>query len=68
VTLNVNINVAPTRKNFAQRGVVDDVIDYALRDDLPILALLLYGKNEQSDLSPAQRRAVAALAAEMKRR
>ena len=31
------------------------------------LALLLYGKNEQDDLSPAQRKLVAGLAAEMKR-
>lgn len=44
------------------------VIYYVVTDDLPILALLLYGKNEQADLSPAQRKAVAALAAEMKRR
>jgi mRNA-degrading endonuclease RelE of RelBE toxin-antitoxin system len=44
------------------------VIYYVLSDDLPILALLLYGKNEQDDLSPAQRKAMAALAAEMKRR
>ena len=44
------------------------VIYYVLTDDLPILALLLYGKNEQGDLSPAQRKMVVALAAEMKRR
>ena len=44
------------------------VIYYVLTDELPILALLLYGKNEQDDLSPDQRKAVAALAAEMKRR
>ncbi len=44
------------------------VIYYVLADDLPILALLLYAKNEQSDLSPAQRKAVVALAAELKRR
>jgi len=44
------------------------VIYYVLMDDLPILALLLYGKNEQGDLSSAQRKMVAALAAEMKRR
>jgi len=41
---------------------------YVLRDNLPILALLLYGKNERGDLSPEQRKVVAALAAEMKRR
>lgn len=44
------------------------VIYYVLTDDMPILALLIYGKNEQPDLSPAQHKAVAALAAEMKRR
>jgi mRNA-degrading endonuclease RelE of RelBE toxin-antitoxin system len=44
------------------------VIYYVLDRDRPILALLLYGKNEQADLSPAQRKMVAALAAEMKRR
>lgn len=44
------------------------VIYYILTDDLPVLALLLYGKNEQADLSPAQRKIVSALAAEMKRR
>jgi len=44
------------------------LIYYVLTDDLPILALLLYGKNERSDLSPEQRKMVAALAAEMKRR
>jgi hypothetical protein len=39
-----------------------------LNKDTPILALLLYGKNEQSDLSPAQRKLVAELAQEFKRR
>lgn len=43
------------------------VIYYVLSGDRPILALLLYGKNEQTDLSPAQRKAVAVLVAEMKR-
>jgi mRNA-degrading endonuclease RelE of RelBE toxin-antitoxin system len=43
------------------------VIYYVLSDDQPILALLLYGKNEQADLSPAQRKVVAELAAQMKR-
>ncbi len=37
-----------------------------LTESQPILALLIYGKNEQDDLSSAQRKAVAALAAEMK--
>ena len=43
------------------------VIYYVLTRGQPILALLLYGKNEQGNLSPAQRRVVAAWAAEMKR-
>ena len=42
------------------------VIYYVLTDHQPILALLIYGKNEQADLSPSQRKAVAALAAQMK--
>ena len=44
------------------------VIYYVLTENQPILALLIYGKNEQGNLSPAQRRVVASLAAEMKRR
>lgn len=44
------------------------MIYHLLTEDQPILALLTYGKNEQGDLSPAQRKAVAGLAAEMKRR
>lgn len=42
------------------------VIYHVMTRDRPILALLIYGKNEQSDLSPAQRKAVSALAAELK--
>ncbi len=42
------------------------VIYYVLTESQPILALLIYGKNEQGDLSSAQRKVVAALAAEMK--
>ena len=42
------------------------VIYYVLTESQPILALLIYGKNEQSDLSPAQRKVVAGLAAAMK--
>ncbi len=42
------------------------VIYDVLTESQPILALLIYGKNEQDDLSSAQRKAVAALAAEMK--
>ncbi len=43
------------------------VIYYVLTKDMPILALLIYGKNAQSDLSPAQHKAVLALITEMKR-
>ncbi|UFN49831.1 type II toxin-antitoxin system RelE/ParE family toxin [Roseomonas sp. OT10] len=42
------------------------VIYYLLTDDLPVLALLLYGKNQQADLSSAQRAAVLTLAKAMK--
>ena len=44
------------------------VIYYVLAAHQPILALLIYAKNEQGNLSPAQRRTVAELAAAMKRR
>ncbi|MBS0562814.1 MAG: type II toxin-antitoxin system RelE/ParE family toxin [Proteobacteria bacterium] len=54
-------------KGRGKRGVFR-VIYYVLTKDRPVLALLIYGKNEQDDLSPAQRKAVADLAAEMKRR
>jgi mRNA-degrading endonuclease RelE of RelBE toxin-antitoxin system len=37
------------------------VIYYAAGDEVPILALLLYGKNERADLSPDQRRTMRAL-------
>ena len=42
------------------------VIYYVLSESQPILALLIYGKNEQGDLSPAQRKVVAALLAQIK--
>ena len=44
------------------------VIYYVLTKEQPILALLLYGKNEQGELSSAQRKVVADLAAGMTRR
>jgi hypothetical protein len=48
------------------------VVYYVLHDDLPILAIILYGKNEQADLSPEEKRGahsiVAALKAELARR
>lgn len=42
------------------------VIYYVLSEGESILALLIYGKNEQGDLSPAQCKVVAALAVQMK--
>lgn len=43
------------------------VIYYVLTDDLPILAMLIYGKNEQSNPTPEQRRALLAAVDELKR-
>ena len=34
------------------------VIYYLLNDETPILALILYGKNQQSEVSAAQRKAI----------
>ena len=42
------------------------VIYYYYDDDVPLFVLLVYGKNEQDDLTPEQRRQVAALAATIK--
>ena len=42
------------------------VIYYVLTERQPILALLIYGKNEQGDLSSAERNVLAALVPEMK--
>jgi mRNA-degrading endonuclease RelE of RelBE toxin-antitoxin system len=42
------------------------VIYYLVGDDLPIYALLIYGKNEQIDLTPEQRKVVSAFAAAIK--
>ncbi len=54
-------------KGRGKRGAFR-VIYYVGAEDLPILALLLYAKNEQPDLSSEQRRAVMALVAQLKRR
>lgn len=43
------------------------VIYYVLDDRLPILAMLLYGKNERTDITGEERRIVAGLAEAMKR-
>ena len=42
------------------------VIYYVLTEDMPVLALLIYGKNQQADLSSAQRAAVLTLTQAMK--
>jgi len=42
------------------------VIYYFYDDDMPIYALLIYGKNERADLSADQRKSVAAFAAAIK--
>jgi mRNA-degrading endonuclease RelE of RelBE toxin-antitoxin system len=42
------------------------VIYYVLTEDMPILALLVYGKNEQVNPTPEQTRAMAAVVAEFK--
>jgi mRNA-degrading endonuclease RelE of RelBE toxin-antitoxin system len=42
------------------------VIYYFYDDDLPIYALLVYGKNERANLTAEQRRAVATFAAAIK--
>ncbi|MBM9401562.1 addiction module toxin RelE [Gluconacetobacter azotocaptans] len=42
------------------------VIWYVVSDDLPVLALLIYGKNEQANPSPEQRKAMLAVVARMK--
>jgi hypothetical protein len=42
------------------------VIYYFYDQDMPIYALLVYGKNERADLTAKQRKAVAAFAAAIK--
>ena len=42
------------------------VIYYFFDEANPLLALFLYGKNEQADLTPAERKLAALLAAELK--
>lgn len=42
------------------------VVYYVLSDDLPILALLIYGKNEQVNPTPDQRKAMLAVVAGIK--
>jgi mRNA-degrading endonuclease RelE of RelBE toxin-antitoxin system len=42
------------------------VIYYYYDRDMPIYALMIYGKNERSDLTPEQRKSVASFAAAIK--
>jgi hypothetical protein len=42
------------------------VIYYALDDSMPIYALLVYGKNERSDLSGEQRKSILSLTSAIK--
>jgi hypothetical protein len=55
---------------FAARGKGKSggvrVIYYFYDEENPLYAILLYGKNEQPDLTPKQKREVAALAATIK--
>src|SRR5260221_433262 len=54
---------------FAAKGKSGGVrvIYYVVDETLPLFALLIYGKNEQGNLTPAQRERVAALALSIKR-
>ncbi len=42
------------------------VVYYMLNEDLPIVAIILYGKNEQSDLTPDEKHGAEAIVAAMK--
>ncbi len=42
------------------------VIYYVLSEALPIVAIILYGKNERSDLTPEERRGAEAIVTAMK--
>ena len=54
-------------KGRGKRGAFR-VIYYVFTNDLPIFALLIYGKNEQVNPTPDQTRAIMAAAAEFKAR
>lgn len=43
------------------------VVWFVASDDMPVLALLIYGKNEQANPTPDQRRAMLALVEDIKR-
>ena len=42
------------------------MIWFVATEDVPVLALLIYGKNEQADPSPEQRRAMLAVIGRLK--
>jgi hypothetical protein len=42
------------------------VVYYVLDEAMPLYALLIYGKGEQADLTPEQRKSVKAIAASLK--
>ena len=44
------------------------MIYYYYTDEIPLFALLVYGKNERADLTPEERKAVSTLAAAIKGR
>lgn len=44
------------------------VIYYYYTDEIPLFALLVYGKNERADLTPEQRKVVSGMAAAIKGR
>lgn len=39
---------------------------YVLNEAMPLVAIILYGKNEQADLTPAEKRGAEAIVAAMK--
>ena len=53
-------------KGQGKRGGVR-VIWYVMTDDMPIMALMIYGKNEQANPTQEQRRAMLAVVEGMKR-
>jgi mRNA-degrading endonuclease RelE of RelBE toxin-antitoxin system len=42
------------------------VVYYVLNEAMPVVAIILYGKNEQADLTPAEKRGAATIVAAMK--
>lgn len=42
------------------------VVYYVLNEAMPLMAIILYGKNEQADLTPAEKRGAEAIVVAMK--